>query len=356
MEQISIEHLSKARWDTLTSSFLDLSYQQCGSYAEAAARDVGAKTEFIGIVKANELIGLVSVRIKKAPLVALGIAYVNCAPLTANQDAEAMERFGDCIDALQREYVERRHLLLRIVPALRGGLFQQPQAAYLERYGFTTTKNHKSRETIVLDLFKPLSEVRSAFDAKWRNHLSKAERSQIKVTQSIEAVDFDRFECLFLDLARKKNFEARQDVAFFRNVQENLPAVQKLVLHLAWHDGDLVAGHVGSFVGETAVYLLGAANSKGRDVRASYLLQWAVIEHAKSVGNSFYDLGGIDEENNPDVYSFKRGLNGRRVREIGPYELSPDRLTQRAVLLLESLHRAVSARKDFVLRLSRRTT
>ena len=48
-------------------------------------------------------------------------------------------------------------------------------------------------------------------------------------------------------------------------------------------------------MGDTAVYLVGASTSKGRDLRASYLLLWETIEYAKSKGNFFYDLGGINE-------------------------------------------------------------
>src|SRR6185437_15038383 len=109
-------------------------------------------------------------------------------------------------------------------------------------------------------------------------------------------------------LIDRKRFSTRRDVTFFRRVQADEQVEQQLVVHLAWHDGELIAGHIGSFVGDTAVYLVGAATAKGRELRASYLLQWAVIEHAKSVGNSLYDLGGIDARANPSVYNFKKGI------------------------------------------------
>jgi lipid II:glycine glycyltransferase (peptidoglycan interpeptide bridge formation enzyme) len=115
-------------------------------------------------------------------------------------------------------------------------------------------------------------------------------------------------------------------------------------LHLAWHDDELIAGHLGSFVGDTAVYILGAAHSKGRDLRASFLLQWSAITHGNTIGNSFYDLGGIDRQKNPDVYRFKRRLNGRLVKEIGPYELAPGVVSRRIVQLAEKARNAVKGR------------
>jgi lipid II:glycine glycyltransferase (peptidoglycan interpeptide bridge formation enzyme) len=50
----------------------------------------------------------------------------------------------------------------------------------------------------------------------------------------------------------------------------------------------------------------------------------------------FYDLGGIDQLQNPDVYRFKRRLNGRLVTEVGPYEVAPDNFRKGALRLLEA--------------------
>jgi lipid II:glycine glycyltransferase (peptidoglycan interpeptide bridge formation enzyme) len=265
----------------------------------------------------------------------LGIAYASYAPITGRDENFLAEQFGLCLDALRQEYVERRRLLLRVVPALNGGLFQQLQISCLESHGLRLCTQQRARETFVLDLVKPLAAIRSGFDPKWRSDLAKAEKTGIQVTRSVESDDFDRFEAILLELAKQKGFVPSQDVRFFREVQTDTPQDQKFVLHLAWHERELIAGHLGSFVGDTGVYLLGAANSKGRALRASYLLQWAAIEHAKNVGNIFYDLGGIDPLQNPDVYRFKRRLNGRLVTEVGPYELAPDSFRESALRLLE---------------------
>src|SRR5262249_4365112 len=161
-----------------------------------------------------------------------------------------------------------------------------------ETRGFHLLGSRRPHETFILELGKPLDDIRRGLDGKWRGHLSKAQRSNIEITRSTAApADFDRFEPMFLDLIQSKGFATRQDVACFRRVQEDAHAVELLVAHLAWHSGELIAGHIGSFVGDTAVYLLGASTAKGRELRASYLLQWAVIEYAKSRGNLYYDLG-----------------------------------------------------------------
>ncbi len=340
---LTVERISKHKWDELAPTFRDASYRQCSSYATAAARRVGAKSELNGLIDSHRLIGLADVRIKNLPMTPWGLAYANYAPIVMQDERFPEKQFGRCLDALREEYVERRRLVLRVTPALNGGLFQDIQASCFEASGFRPCSQFP-RKTFVLDLLRPLDEIRRSLDPKWRSDLARSEKAGIKITRSIELDDFDRFERIFLELTDRKGFMPNQDVRFFRHVQSTVPHDQKFVLHLAWHDDELIAGHLGSFVGDTAVYLLGAANSTGRDLRASFLLQWSAIGYAKTVGNSFYDLGGIDQEKNPDVYRFKRRLNGRLVTEIGPYELAPGAVSKGIIRLAERARRAVRSK------------
>jgi lipid II:glycine glycyltransferase (peptidoglycan interpeptide bridge formation enzyme) len=333
---IAVKRLSRETWDALNPAFRDMSYRQLGSYAAAAARRVGANSELNGLFEDQTLIGLADVRVKTTPLIPLGIGYLSHAPVTNNDSSFSAEKFARCVEALRREYVERRRLLLRVVPPLIGGQFQDLQMRTLEACGFRPCTQQKSRETFLLDLVRPLAAIRKNVDLHWRRNLAKAEKADIRITRSFELDDFDQFERIFLELTERKDFKTNQDVRFFKNVQLEIPADQKLILHLAWHGQELVAGHLGSFVGDTAIYLLGAANSRGRDLRASYLLHWAVIEYAQNAGNIYYDLGGIDQQQNPGVFRFKQGLNGRTVMDVGPYECSPGSLRSGVLHFLEA--------------------
>ena len=79
-----------------------------------------------------------------------------------------------------------------------------------------------------------------------------------------------------------------------------------------------VAGLVVSAMGDSAIYLLGATSDGGLNTKGAYLLQWTMIQCLKENGIRWYDLGGIDAEGNPGVYSFKRGFSGLDVCQINP--------------------------------------
>jgi lipid II:glycine glycyltransferase (peptidoglycan interpeptide bridge formation enzyme) len=341
-QTLSVERISRQKWDELTPTFRDSSFRQCSSYASAAARHVGARSELAALMDEKRMIGLAEVRIKKIPMTSVGIAYSNYAPIVMQDEHSYEQQFGRSLAALQQEYVERRRLVLRVTPALNGGMFQDVQKSCFEDTGFYPSRHQPARQTFMIDLEPSSEDIRRSFDSKWRSDLARSEKAGITITRSVQLSDFDQFNQIFLELATRKGFMPSQDLSFFKSIQSEAPPGQQFVLHLAWHSGELVAGHLGSFVGNTAVYLLGASNAKGRDLRASYLLQWEAILYGKSIGNSFYDLGGIDQKNNPDVYRFKRRLNGRLVSEIGPYECAPGTISKHVIQIADRARRAIA--------------
>jgi lipid II:glycine glycyltransferase (peptidoglycan interpeptide bridge formation enzyme) len=87
--------------------------------------------------------------------------------------------------------------------------------------------------------------------------------------------------------------------------------------------GQDVGGLVLSSLGRTAVYLFGATNDLGREVKAGYFLQWMAMLYAKDQGLNWYDLAGVDKHANPGGYQFKSQMGGEFVHAAGPYEIWP---------------------------------
>ena len=110
---------------------------------------------------------------------------------------------------------------------------------------------------------------------------------------------------------------------------------------LACVNGQPVAGHVSSTLGDTCIYVLGASSELGRKYKASYLLQWRAIEAAKAGGARWYDLGGVDPEKNPGVYHFKAGVNGRSWRFTSQIYACSSRASKYLVAVAERAYRAL---------------
>jgi len=61
--------------------------------------------------------------------------------------------------------------------------------------------------------------------------------------------------------------------------------------------------------GDTATYLIGLTDEKGRKLNANYALLWSAILHARKINCKWFDIGGLDETTPQGIAHFKKGLN-----------------------------------------------
>lgn len=330
----TLRKVSVSEADAVARSLSNLSWRQAPSYSIAAAREMGAETDFLSIEQNGELVGFASLRVKRAPVGSWGIAYVSQGPAFSSSGETDLVRFGQVLKLLVNEVVYKRKLSLRVQPPLLLDVSENEISAVFEAQGFSALDN-KPYRTVVIDIAMDDLQIRSGFAGKWRRDLSRAERSGLRIESSSGSEAFDSFQPILDELAKRKGFSSRQSVPLLREAATAAGKADHFRVHLALKDGEVVAGHIGSYAGNVAVYLLGAANQSGRDLRASYLLQWAAICYAKSRDQAWYDLGGVDEVENPDVYRFKKRMGGREVESCSGFELAPSWLARTALKIGE---------------------
>ncbi len=322
---LRVEQLSPGEWSALSRRFSDYSYHQNLEYAQRSANAIGASAEFVRIYNDDVTIGAAAVRLKTLPLLDIGIAYINHGPLVRSgaRDTGPDDLVQACVNALVEEYAQRRNFMLRLVLPIRSmqAFVRHPWGHYIDANGLR--RGRRRYRTILIDLDTNEAELRARLHQKWRNCLNRAESQEMNIISGTGADFFARFLPLFDALREKKGFSVDLDPRFFGAFQDDLPEDEKLIVHLAERDGRIVAGHIGSFVGDTAVYLFGAASDEGNRVNASYRLQWEVMRHARAIGQSWYDLGGIDPEGNAGVFRFKKRMGGKEATAAGPFEFAP---------------------------------
>jgi lipid II:glycine glycyltransferase (peptidoglycan interpeptide bridge formation enzyme) len=341
---VEVRRAGRDEWIELAAGFADHNYRHCWDYAERLAGRSGAAAEHVVVARDGGAAGLASVRVKRLPGAGTGIAYVSGGPLVRRGDGEdPRERLAAVLAALRREYVDRRRLVLRVAPAIGEERWNAAQDACLRAAGFAPGAHLKPYRTMMVDLDRPLADVRKGFAKKWRNLLSSSERQGLEVTEGTQCELFDDFAPLFDELVARKAFAVDLGADVYAALQPQLPERERLHVAIAALDGRPAAGVVASIHGDTAVYLLGASNEVGRRTNAAYLLQWRVIEAAVARGCRWYDLGGIDPEANPGVHKFKERMGGADVVAPGPYELAPGRMRRAAVHAAERAFRLRAA-------------
>jgi len=315
--RIEVDRADRGQWSQMLELFQDANIYQTWSYG--AVRWKEKNLSHLVLRRGDDVVGMAQLRILRLAGIGLGMAYLRWGPLVERHHQPSdLESAKAMACALKAEYIDKRGLSLQVLPNAFTGT---PRANLLQSafLGFNRDPGATSKyRTFVLDLAPPLEELRRRLDAKWRNHLARSEKNNLKVVAGCGIEEFRRFCLLYIQMLERKRFNSTVDTEQFARIQDDLPAPLRMRVLICEHEGKPVAATVTSAIGDSAIYLLGATNDAGLKTQASYLLQWTQIRWLKENGTRWYDLGGIDPERNPGVYSFKKGLSGADVTEINP--------------------------------------
>ena len=317
--QSEVDRATPEEWSGMLDCFEDANIYQTWAYG--AVRWGRKNLSHLVLKRNGDVVAMVQLRIVRPTKLNFGMAYLRWGPLCHRRgkelDAEVTARIAQ---ALHEEYVCKRRLLLQILPnafvgTQRGALFQ---SAFSDFTHEPSTPANLYR-TFVLDLARPLDELRKNLDAKWRNKLTQSEKKGLKVSAGTSIDQYRTFCRMYNEMFKRKAFETTVDVEEFGRIQESLPEAQRMRILICEQDGVPVAGIVASAMGDSGIYLLGATSDNGLNSKGAYLLQWTMIQWLKENGFKSYDLGGIDPEGNPGVYSFKKGFSGADVSQLSSF-------------------------------------
>lgn len=309
-----VDAVDEKEWYRLLHQFDDANMYQTWAYGQV--RNGRRNISHLLVKEQGRVIAVAQSRIVKAPLIGAGIAYVMWGPLWRQREARAdAEVFRQAIRALRNEYVCRKGLLLRIYPIL----FDDDAPCFLSilaEEGFTRAGAEQGSRTIIMDLNRPLDELRQELRPHWQRELKVAEKQKLEIVEGSEDELFERFIEMYREMVARKKFREPNDIDEFRTIQERLPVESKMKIMLCRSNEGMCAGLICSVVGGTAIYLFGATSAAGLKSRGSYLLQWKLIEWLKRGLVPRYDLNGINPETNPGTYKFKRDLAGDKGRDV----------------------------------------
>jgi len=306
---LAIKKITKNEWLDNSHKFYDLSYTHYWEYSKQAANHIGGESENVAFVTmTGEIIGLCNIRIRALPFSLGGVAYISGGPVLYKRQDSYWVDYLEAVDLLKKEYVLNRGLVLRVSQRLKGQEFMDMERDVFLKKKFTI--HSQTNATMMVSMAADLVAIRSGLHKKWRNILNKSEKNDIEIVTSNDASLFKDFGILFKELLATKAFDIQHDDQFFLTVQQKTKCPEGFRLSIAYKDGRAVSGILFSISGDTSVYILGATNNLGRKLGAAYLLQWHVIKLSKDANCRWYDLGGVDKKNNPNVYQFKERMGG----------------------------------------------
>lgn len=214
-----------------------------------------------------------------------------------------------------RQFPRRFARKMRVMPELQ----QHDEARKaLEGFGFKRNVTYRGYQTIWLDLTVDEDELRAGLKGKWRNILSKAERSDLDVTIDRKLNTLDAFMTAHEKDQKQKDYDG-PSMKFMMDLIEFMRRRNEVMILNAETNGRTLAAIMILLHGSSATYQIGWTSPEGRKVGAHHKLLWEAIKALKKIDIKDFDLGGVNDESAAGVKKFKLGLGGQQHNLVGIY-------------------------------------
>ncbi len=300
-------------WQRAAGELLGLSLLQTAAYGDTNARKRAWSIERGIFVGPNGVEGGFQAMVRRLPGGRGGLVWLNRAPLWRESATKSLPTIAQQhLSLLRRHYVNEGGMYLRIAPAWREGAI--PESVYSES-GFQVT--HVSGwASSVIDLGRPIDDLRAALHAKWRNALVQAEREDTtQVRHAADGAAMERFLSGYATHIGQRRYDTNLEPDFLRRLQTRLPQAEKMIFLTAEQDGHILGGVALARFGATIEYLAGFNDTRGRAANVGQLLLWRSLVLAQQEHARWFDLGGMDSDRTPPgIYRFKHRAGGAEYR------------------------------------------
>ena len=165
-----------------------------------------------------------------------------------------------------------------------------------------------------LDLTQSEEELEANMKSFWRKHIKQAKK---QVTIRINEYDADEVMRLYAEFLAYRQIPGIPDHILKYLFSLDKPPLEVLTAHN--EDGEMIAYKVLYRHGNTGTSFIAWNTDEGRDKQARTLLIYSSALHLKSLGCTYYDLGGIDDITTEAVAKYKRGTGDTDYRLQGEF-------------------------------------
>jgi dTDP-4-amino-4,6-dideoxygalactose transaminase len=320
--QWQVRALARDEWEGYWSRCHKANLLQSWQYGAAKEETEGWKPyRFLIANEISEPIALVQVLTRGLPKLG-GVARLNRGPLLLPdipEDAEVPIKLA-VLKVLMREGHRQRWWMMQVAPELKSTNEASMGLRALDFNKLPAPSWGSGRLWLGADeqtLFMGLN-------GKWRNCLRKGEKLGVTVTH---------YECKdsVMDLLIR-SYSGLQSKRGFAGLSEKMIRALARQEGVMWQFNVFVARELdmlegteplGLLVtirsGDTAIYLIGSTNDKGRQMQSNSVLLWKAILHAKRSGCAWFDIGGLSKATPKGIAEFKQGVNAKPYELIGEW-------------------------------------
>ncbi len=282
---------------------------------------------------------------RKLPLIKRCFFYIPRGPVIDYLDENVVNEFINKVSQLAKEH---NALFMRLDPEID----EKDSSVIngLKKKGFIKAKKEiQPRSTYIVDIRRPVDEIRANFESKFRYNIKVAIKSGILVKENNTIEGVQEFHNIYKETSSRQTFIIHP-LTYYKKVFEFIISKGFGSIFIAYKDNVPVAGVFIFTFGKRAWYMYGASSNAHRNMMPNNLIHWEVIKWAKEKGIEDYDLWGIPSnptEKHPlwGVYRFKKGFNGKLVKFVGTLDYPFNKLLymffDKAIIMYQNVNRLI---------------
>jgi lipid II:glycine glycyltransferase (peptidoglycan interpeptide bridge formation enzyme) len=169
--------------------------------------------------------------------------------------------------------------------------------------------------TMYLDLSPDTELLHKSLSQNWRHNLKRAKK--VELVTKVERLTPEEIRNL---IAKTEEIKSLGTQYTLEDIESLLSEFEIVSATAREKSGDLIALRSAIILKNQAWDIFAATSHAGRKCYASNLVTWNLFLECKNRGIVNYDLMGADPQNNPGVFSFKKGTGARLVEFPGEFE------------------------------------
>lgn len=291
-------------WDAKLASFRDASLEQSGSWNRL--RWGNNRSLCLCVEQDGALLGGAVVIVLSVPHVRMGVGVLKFGPVWRHCESENIDNYKLVVATLRKELLERG-LAMLVLPRATPLMLDLEVEALVE-LGFSCRPFEDSARYLA-DATLDEARQEESLSKRWRATLRRALTADLTFEVTDRPADIAKFSAIHDQLVARKNFASVEAESGLAHWLAAIPHQLTPRLFVARHHGEIVAGAVVLLGGDTAYYAYAATTENGRQLCASYALQWHILQRIRRDGMRWYDLGG--HAHSDGLLHFKKGLVGK---------------------------------------------
>ncbi len=304
-------------WRRLVDEVPNVGFVQTWEYGEAKAHATSWTIERHVVCEDDTPIGIVQAQVRRIPGIDRGIVWINRGPAFFDpKSPRYLSRMHDALKVLHQYWVLKRRYLLRIAPPVA-----TTEKFVLDGLPFRNLEASRGWSSARLDLTPELDDLRKRLDSKWRNCLTKAERSGLSVSCRTDSAAVEEFCSDYAKFLRERRISTSVSPDLLRKLAGfSDPTRRPIVVSATFEDNNVGAAYFVRF-GNCSEYMAALNTEKGRTLNVGNFLLWTAVRELKRSSCCTLDLGGMHPVETPKgIFHFKAGMGGTPYEHIGVLE------------------------------------